>query len=199
MSLRTKVIDASGRVLYLGNSVPLSHGARGRQLFSVTDLRATIERALGDTLTFEREIVGGSMSRVFVAMDRNLGREIIVNVLSLEVAADLSVDRFRREIQLAARLQHPHIIPLHSASEIDGAPYFSMPFVGGESLRAKLSHAKFSRVFHSKSLYGQSIRAFQILEQVEKVEQVNEEVSKKVSERVEQIDQTGEPARAPFP
>ncbi|HEX9083301.1 MAG TPA: protein kinase [Gemmatimonadaceae bacterium] len=105
----------------------------------MTDLLATLERTLGDTYVFEREIVGGSMSRVFVAMDKNLGREIIVKVLSADVAADLSVDRFRREIQLAAKLQHPHIIPLLSAGEIDGAPYFTMPFVEGESLRAKLS------------------------------------------------------------
>jgi eukaryotic-like serine/threonine-protein kinase len=103
------------------------------------DLLATLNRTLGGTYTFEREIVGGSMSRVFLAMDKSLGRQIIVKVLSLEVAADLSVDRFRREIQLAAKLQHPHIIPLLSAGEIDGAPYFTMPFVEGESLRAKLT------------------------------------------------------------
>jgi len=105
----------------------------------VTDLRATLERTLGDSYTFEREIVGAGMSRVFVAMDRSLGREIIVKVLPPEVAAELSVERFRREIHLAARLQHPHIVPLLSAGEIDGAPYLTMPFVEGESLRAKLS------------------------------------------------------------
>ena len=105
----------------------------------MTDLLATLDRTLGGTYTFEREIVGGSMSRVFLAMDKSLGRQIIVKVLSADVAADLSVDRFRREIQLAAKLQHPHIIPLLSAGEIDGAPYFTMPFVEGESLRAKLS------------------------------------------------------------
>jgi len=105
----------------------------------VTDLRATLERTLGDSYTFEREIVGGGMSRVFVAVDRNLGRQIIVKVLSADVGAELSVDRFRREIHLAARLQHPHIVPLLSAGEVNGAPYFTMPFVEGESLRAKLS------------------------------------------------------------
>jgi serine/threonine-protein kinase len=105
----------------------------------VTDLRATLERTLGGTYTIEREIAAGNMSRVFVAMDRTLGRQIIIKVLAAEVAAELSVDRFRREIQLAARLQHPHIIPLLSAGEIDGAPYFTMPFVEGESLRTKLS------------------------------------------------------------
>jgi eukaryotic-like serine/threonine-protein kinase len=105
----------------------------------VTDLRATLERTLGDTYRFERELGGGGMSRVFLAIDRTLGREIIVKVLSSEVAADLSVERFRREIHLAAKLQHPHIVPLLSAGEVDGAPYFTMPFVEGESLRARLS------------------------------------------------------------
>ena len=105
----------------------------------MTDLRGTLERTLGDLYSFERELVGGGMSRVFVAIDRSLGREIIVKVLSTEVAADLSVERFRREIHLAAKLQHPHIVPLLSAGEVDGAPYFTMPFVEGESLRTRLS------------------------------------------------------------
>ena len=105
----------------------------------MTDLRATLERTLGDIYSFERELVGGGMSRVFVAIDRSLGREIIVKVLSSEVAAELSVERFRREIHLAAKLQHPHIVPLLSAGEVNGAPYFTMPFVEGESLRARLS------------------------------------------------------------
>lgn len=104
----------------------------------MTDLRATLERFLGDSYTFERELIGGGMSRVFLAIDRSLGREIIVKVLSSEVAADLSVERFRREIHLAARLQHPHIVPLLTAGEVDGAPYFTMPFVEGESLRSRL-------------------------------------------------------------
>ncbi|HEY3133723.1 MAG TPA: protein kinase [Gemmatimonadaceae bacterium] len=105
------------------------------------DLRATLERTLGDSYVFEREIVGGGMSRVFVAMDRNLGRQIIVKVLPADVAAELSVERFRREIHLAAKLQHPHIVPLLSAGEVNGAPYFTMPFVEGESLRSRLSRA----------------------------------------------------------
>lgn len=105
----------------------------------MTDLRATLERILGDSYSFQRELIGGGMGRVFVAIDRTLGREIIVKVLSSEVAADLSLERFRREIHLAARLQHPHIVPLLTAGEVDGAPYFTMPFVEGESLRAKLT------------------------------------------------------------
>src|SRR5437762_9859988 len=103
------------------------------------DLRATLERTLGDSYTFERELVGGGMSRVFVAMDRNLGRQIIVKVLPADVAAELSVERFRREIHLAAKLQHPHIVPVLSAGEVNGLPYFTMPFVEGETLRSRLA------------------------------------------------------------
>src|ERR1700704_1629917 len=105
----------------------------------MTDLRATLERTLGDIYTFERELRGGAMSRVFLAMDRKLGREVVMKILPPEVAAELSVDRFKREIQLAAKLQHPHIVPLLSSGEVDGTPYFTMPFVEGESLRARLA------------------------------------------------------------
>src|SRR5438067_635601 len=119
--------------------LPLSAGLAGQQVCWVTDLRATLERTLGDSYTFERELVGGGMSRVFVAMDRNLGRQIIVKVLPADVAAELSVERFRREIHLAAKLQHPHIVPVLSAGEVNGLPYFTMPFVEGESLRSRLS------------------------------------------------------------
>jgi len=78
------------------------------------------------------------MSRVFVATEVALGRQVVVKVLLPELAAGVSVDRFRREIQLAAQLQHPHIVPLLTAGESSGLPYFTMPFVDGESLRARL-------------------------------------------------------------
>ena len=105
----------------------------------MTDLRATLERTLGDMYSFERELQGGAMSRVFVVMDRQLGREVVMKVLPPEVGAELSAERFRREIQLAAKLQHPHIVPLLSSGEVNGSPYFTMPFVEGESLRTRLA------------------------------------------------------------
>src|SRR3954452_11371454 len=77
------------------------------------------------------------MSRVFVAHETALGRKVVVKVLLPELAAGVNVDRFRREIQLAARLQHPHIVPLLAAGESEGLPYFIMPYVVGESLRAR--------------------------------------------------------------
>jgi len=79
------------------------------------------------------------MSRVFTARETALGRSVVVKVLPPELAAGVSIERFKREIALAARLQHPHIVPLLSAGEMDGVPYFTMPFVTGESLRARLA------------------------------------------------------------
>jgi serine/threonine-protein kinase len=103
-----------------------------------TELRDRLQEALGGVYVLERELGGGGMSRVFVARDDALGRRIVVKVLPPEMAAAVNVERFRREIQLAASLLHPHIIPLLSAGETLGIPYFTMPFVEGESLRARL-------------------------------------------------------------
>ena len=101
-------------------------------------LREQLQATLGDTLVLEQELGGGGMSRVFVAHDPSLGRKVVVKVLPPEMAAAVSVDRFRREIQLAAQLQHPHIVPLLAAGETNGLPYYTMPFVRGDSLRARL-------------------------------------------------------------
>ena len=84
------------------------------------------------------------MSRVFVAHDNALGRAVVVKVLPPELAATVSVDRFRREIMLAASLQHPNVVPVLSAGELDGLPYLMMPFIEGESLRARLARGPLS-------------------------------------------------------
>src|SRR5512132_4407761 len=107
----------------------------------MAELREQLQGTLGDTYQLEQELGGGGMSRVFVAHETSLGRKVVVKVLPPEMAAAVSIDRFRREIQLAAQLQHPHIVPLLSAGETAGLPYFTMPFVRGESLRARLSRA----------------------------------------------------------
>jgi tRNA A-37 threonylcarbamoyl transferase component Bud32/tetratricopeptide (TPR) repeat protein len=106
---------------------------------SDTDLRDQLQSALGASYTLERELGGGGMSRVFLAEETALGRKVVVKVLAPELLAGMDVDRFRREIQLAARLQQAQIVPLLSAGEIDGVPYYTMPFVEGESLRARLA------------------------------------------------------------
>src|SRR4051812_45317193 len=99
------------------------------------DLRKDLETALGSDFSIERELGGGGMSHVFVARDHSLGRQIVVKVLPREMAAGVNADRFKREIQLAAALQHPHIVPVLAAGQASGLPYFTMPFVEGESLR----------------------------------------------------------------
>lgn len=105
----------------------------------VTDtLRERVQQALGTSHTIERELGGGGMSRVFVATEHAFCRQVVVKVLPSDAAAQLSLDRFAREIQVAARLQHPHIVPLLSAGDAGGVPYFTMPFVEGESLRVRL-------------------------------------------------------------
>ena len=79
------------------------------------------------------------MSRVFVAEETALARRVVIKVLPPETAAQVSLERFKREILLAAKLQHPHIVPLLTAGESNGLPYFTMPFVDGESLRVRLA------------------------------------------------------------
>ena len=103
-----------------------------------TELRDHLQTALTSAYAVERELAGGGMSRVFVAEERALGRRVVVKVLSPDLAAGVNVERFRREIQLTARLQHPHIVPILSAGEMDGLPFYTMPFVEGESLRVRL-------------------------------------------------------------
>ena len=79
------------------------------------------------------------MSRVFLATDLTLDRQVVVKVLSLEMSAGVSADRFRREIQLVAKLQHPHVVPLLSAGDAEGALFYMMPFISGEPLRARMA------------------------------------------------------------
>ncbi len=111
----------------------------------MSDLLDALQGALGSTYRVERELGGGGMSRVFVATETALGRRVVIKLLSPELAAGISADRFRREIQLAARLQHPHIVPLLAAGEVklEGSNttllYFTMPFIEGESLRARIA------------------------------------------------------------
>ena len=101
-------------------------------------LREELQARLSGSYTLGRELSGGGMSRVFVAEDASLGRTVVIKVLAPELAAGLNAERFKREIMLAAQLQHPHIVPVLAAGIADENPYFVMPFVVGESLRNRL-------------------------------------------------------------
>lgn len=98
--------------------------------------------ALGSSYTIERELSGGGMARVFVADDSDLGRKVVIKILPPELAASVSAERFRREILTIARLQHPHIVPVLKAGDLDGLPYFVMPYVDGESLDIRLRRTR---------------------------------------------------------
>ena len=103
------------------------------------DLTEQIQAAVGAAYRIERELGGGGMSRVFLAEEKAFGRRVVIKVLPPELAAGVSVERFRREIQVAASLQHPHIVQLLTAGAADGVLYYVMPFLPGESLRARLA------------------------------------------------------------
>jgi TolB-like protein/tetratricopeptide (TPR) repeat protein/predicted Ser/Thr protein kinase len=92
---------------------------------------------LGEEHTVERELGGGGMSRVFLVHDDTLDRRIVAKVLS--GASGMSADRFRREMLLSASLQHPHIVPIIAAGDVDGVPWYSMPYIEGRSLRDRMS------------------------------------------------------------
>jgi tetratricopeptide (TPR) repeat protein len=101
------------------------------------DIRARLQAHLGDAFQVERELGGGGMSRVFVATEVRLNRRVAIKVLTPELAQGLNAERFEREILLAASLQQANIVPLLSAGDFDGLPYFTMPFIEGESLRQR--------------------------------------------------------------
>src|SRR5215208_7246311 len=108
----------------------------------MSNFEEQLRTALSPAYDIERELTGGGMSRVFVATDRSLGRKVVIKVLPPELTAGVNRERFRREIQVAAQLQHPHIVPLLSAGEQGDLLWYTMPFIDGESLRAALERKR---------------------------------------------------------
>ncbi len=105
------------------------------------DLREQIKAALADEYAIERELGSGGMATVYLAHELKHQREVAVKVLKPELAAVLGSERFLREIQITARLNHPHILPLLDSGAAEGFLYYVMPYVVGESLRRQLNLA----------------------------------------------------------
>ena len=103
------------------------------------NLGQQLQKTLGSAYTLDRELGGGGMSQVFVADERRLNRKVVIKVLSPELAAGVSAERFEREIQLAASLQQANIVPILAAGDTDGLPFYTMPFVEGQSIRSRLA------------------------------------------------------------
>jgi len=104
----------------------------------VSDLLDRVRTALADRYAVEREIGQGGMATVYLAQDLKHDRPVAVKLLHPHLAANLGPDRFLREIQIAARLQHPHIVPLYDSGQAGDLLYYVMPYVSGESLRQRL-------------------------------------------------------------
>src|SRR3970040_347479 len=102
-----------------------------------TDL-SRLTTSLADRYRIERELGGGGMSRVWVATETALDRQVVIKVIAAELTEGLSAERFTREVRLAARLQQANIVPVLSAGNGGGLPYYTMPYVRGESLRARM-------------------------------------------------------------
>ena len=105
----------------------------------MAELSDRLHAALGDNYRILQELGGGGMSRVFLAEETRLGRRVVIKVLPPDMAAGVNAERFEREIQLAASLQHPHIVQLLTAGANADLAYYVMPFIDGESLRARLA------------------------------------------------------------
>lgn len=106
------------------------------------DMLDRVRNALRRRYRIERELGQGGMAVVYLAEDLKHHRRVAVKVLRSELAAALGSDRFLREIEIAARLNHPHILPLHDSGEAAGVLYYVMPFVDGESLRQRLTRER---------------------------------------------------------
>src|SRR3989454_800306 len=103
------------------------------------DLLARLQAALGDTYRIEKELGGGGMSRLFLATEASLHRQVVIKLLPPEFTSEVSAARFKQEIELAAHLQHPNILPVLTAGAKDDLLFYVMPFVSGESLRHRLT------------------------------------------------------------
>jgi len=108
----------------------------------VPDLLDSLREALADRYAVERELGRGGMATVFLAQDLKHHRSVAIKVLHAELTAELGAERFLREIEIAARLQHPHILPLYDSGAAAGFLYYVMPYVEGESLRDRLTREK---------------------------------------------------------
>jgi serine/threonine protein kinase/Tfp pilus assembly protein PilF len=106
----------------------------------MTDVEARVRAAVSDRYQIEREIGRGGMATVYLAQDLKHHRPVALKVLHPHLAVNLGPERFLREIQIAARLQHPHIVPLYDSGQAGDLLYYVMPYVEGESLRQRLEH-----------------------------------------------------------
>jgi eukaryotic-like serine/threonine-protein kinase len=98
--------------------------------------------ALTDRYTIEREIGAGGMATVYLARDVRHNRKVALKVLKPELGLVLGTERFLAEIETTANLQHPHLLPLFDSGQVDGIFFYVMPYIEGETLRARLGRER---------------------------------------------------------
>src|ERR1044071_5621304 len=106
------------------------------------DILEQVRTSLADRYRLERKLGEGGMATVYLAEDVRHRRKVAIKVLHPELSAVLGPDRFLKEIELTANLQHPHILPLFDSGAADGLLYYVMPFVEGETLRERLNRER---------------------------------------------------------
>jgi serine/threonine-protein kinase len=106
------------------------------------EVLASLREALAGRYEIERELGRGGMATVYLARDVQHERPVALKVLHPDLAASLGAERFQREIRLAAKLQHPHILGVYDSGNADGNLWFTMPYVDGESLRDRITREK---------------------------------------------------------
>jgi len=117
----------------------MAHLSRGALGTLGLDLASQLQHTLGDAYQIDRELPPGGMGRLFLATESSIGRSVVIKVLPPELASATTAARFRREMEVAARLQHPHILPVLQAAARDQLLFYLMPYVEGQSLRHALS------------------------------------------------------------
>ena len=108
----------------------------------MADLRTDLQRAVGDVYRIDRELGAGGMSQVFLATEQSLNRQVVIKVLPPEMTTEVSAARFKREMEVTAQLQHPHVLPILSAGAREGLLYYVTPYISGETLRHRLQRER---------------------------------------------------------
>jgi serine/threonine-protein kinase len=118
-----------------------------------TELIARLQSAVGDAYQIEREFASGGQSRLFLASDANLPRKVVVKLLPPEMGGAIEAERFKREIRVLGRLQHPHIVPLLGTGHADDLLWYVMPFIRGDSLAVRLKQGALPVAEALRTLY----------------------------------------------
>ena len=118
----------------------------------VDDLLEDLRKGFADSYRVEEELKGGGMSRLFMATDLALNRKVVIKILPPELTSDMMAARFKREAEVTAHLQHPHILPIITAGVKQGLMYYIMPFISGESLRERLKREHKLPIDHAVSI-----------------------------------------------